>query len=541
MPQTVPIEYVDLFEFLEDYRAHLSQLQYTAPLEGAAVGDDVTLAVRVPVLGDVVMVPARVMAPMGGQAGLQLDPDDPNGLPRLEGFYRFVGQLVEAMLRSGRFKVTGQWAEGAQPHVVAPAAAAASRPGAPATTGPELGAATHTGVLNERGLTELLMKLYQERAVGVLRIEGGVAARRAYFKQGGIVAWDAEPVLEEECLGVLLVRAGRLNQDQLKQTLAMMNETGMKQGECLIEMGVYTFPQIVMSLMTQVEIVTKNVFGEPGGTCSFHPASDLGRDFITPPMKSPGFLFKYYKRHFATIKQEAVIALETPLRDSYTRLAKANWDDFRLTKAERGLIDILNRQSYRFREVFRVSNVGRNATSQILLTLVEMGTLGFVDSEDIEQIATRWRAQLGRKLLLQRDQNPFEMLELHWTSRTRQVEDAFRRLRNEYENYGRGKELPPDIETMRTDILQNLQGAYEVVKDTPLRQATRKKHYEPQQHEFSADLLFTQGEMLMVRQQWDTVIDNFERAIELMPNVAKYRQLLQQAKKKKRSSSSADG
>ena len=539
MPETVPIEYTDLFEFLEDYRANLSQLQYTASMPSASVGDDVALAVRVPVLGEVVMVPGRVMAPMGGQVGLQLDPEDPNGLPRLEGFYRFVGQLVEEMLLSGRFKVAGQWAAGAAPQV-----AAASPPGrvaAAASVSAELGEATHRGQVNESDLTKLLMQLYTDRAVGVLEVQGGVAMRRAFFKQGGIVAWEAEPVLEEECLGVLLVRSGRLTEDQLKQTLSMMNETGMKQGECLIEMGVYTFPQIVMSLMTQVEIVTKNLFGEPGGSYSFHPRKDLGRDFITPPMKSPGFLFKYFKRHFATIKHEEVLALETPLRDSYTRLGEANWDDFRLSKVERGLIDILARKSYRYREVFRVSNVGRNATSQALLTLVEMGVLSFVDDEDTEQIATRWRAQLGRKLLLQRDQNPFEMLEIHWTSRTTQVEDAFERLCAEYEGYGRGKVLPPDVDALRQDILTNLRGAYELVKDTALRQDTRKKHYEPQQHEFSADLLFSQGEMLMVRQQWVTVIDNFERAIELMPTVPKYRQFLQQAKKKQRSSGSVDG
>jgi hypothetical protein len=124
VPATVAIEYADLFEFLEDYRSNLSQLQYTVALEGAKVGDDVALAVQVPVLGETVMVPARVMAPLPSGAGLQLDPDAPDGLPRLEGFYRFVGQLVEAMLRSGRFKVAGEWGE---PSVQRPTAARSTR------------------------------------------------------------------------------------------------------------------------------------------------------------------------------------------------------------------------------------------------------------------------------------------------------------------------------------------------------------------------------------------------------------------------------
>lgn len=542
MPETVPIQYSDLFEFLEDYRANLSQLQYTVPLAGTKVGDDVTVAVTVPVLGDTVMVPGRVMAPMKDQAGLQLDPDAADGLPRLEGFYRFVGSLVEAMLVSGRFKVTGQWAEGATPQIAAPSATPAPAGGARPEAAPaELSAADSQGTVTLEGLTDLFMRLYQERVTGVLRIAGGVAVRRAYFKSGGIVAWEAEPVLEQECLGVLLVRAGRLQEDQLKKTLTMMNDTGMKQGECLIEMGVFTFPQIVMALMTQVEIVTRNVFGDVGGTWSFHPTPNLGRDFITPPMKSPGFLFKFYKKYFATIPQEQVEALETPRRDRYTKLQEANWDDFRLSKSERGLIDILSKRSYRYREVFRVSNVGRNLTSQILLTLVEMKSLTFVDVEDLDQLASRWRKTLDRKLMLQRDQNPFELLEVHWTSRTPQVEEAYQRLIAEYEGYGRGKVLPDDVETMRKQILANVEEAYLATKTKDARVETRKKHYEPQQHEFSADLLFKQGEMLMVRHLWDEVIEGFERAIELQPGVAKYRQFLKQAQQKKRSSGGGGG
>ena len=343
MPETVSIQYGDLFEFLEDYRTNISQLSYsvgmpTTPLE---VGDDVVLQITVPVMDEVVAVHGRVMAPMGDRAGLQLNPDDGDGLPRLEGFYRFVGRLVESMLVSGRFKVTGQWASGAAP-AGAPRAAAAPA-GAPAPPSAlDLPAASLNGTMGRKELTELFMQLYREKAMGVLQVQGPQGLRRAWMKQGGIVAWESEPVIEEECLGVLLARAGKITEEQLKQTLQMMNETGMKQGECLIEMGVFTFPQVVMSLMTQVELITRNVFSEGTGTWSFHPMPALLQDFVTPPLKSPGFLFKFFKRHFSTMPADELTALEAPLMDRYTVLSDYNWDDFRLSKTERALVDILS-------------------------------------------------------------------------------------------------------------------------------------------------------------------------------------------------------
>ena len=150
-----------------------------------------------------------------------------------------------------------------------------------------------------------------------------------------------------------------------------------------------------------------------------------------------------------------------------------------------------------------------------MLALMELGLFDLVDEEDEAQVHNRMVSQLEKKLLFMRDQNPFERLETHWTSRTAHVEKAYRRMKDEYENYSKGAVLPSEAESFRRQILDNIEEAYESLKSTAVRQETRKKYYEPMQHEFSADLLFKQGEMLIVRELWEEALDNFERAIEL--------------------------
>ena len=227
--------------------------------------------------------------------------------------------------------------------------------------------------------------------------------------------------------------------------------------------------------------------------------------------------------------------MQAPIMDQYTQLAQeVNWDDMRMKKVELGLIDILRKKSYRYRSIFTVSNMGRNQTVPILLALVQLGVLEFVASEDTTQVEGRWRQQLDTKLGHQNEQDPFEVLEVHWTSGTEKVKASYERMKKEYENFARGKELPSDVEAMRQKILENIEVAFVAVKDKASRQATRKKHYEPQQHDFSADLLFRQGEMLLVRHKYVEAIDDFERAVELMPGVAKYKQMLQKAQAKSR-------
>ena len=113
----------------------------------------------------------------------------------------------------------------------------------------------------------------------------------------------------------------------------------------------------------------------------------------------------------------------------------------------------------------------------------------------------------------------------------RHIESRIKRLgKNEYTNFAKGAKLPKELDDIRTEILKNVEDAYAVLMDLDSRQMERKKYYEPQQHEVNAELLFKQGEMLMVRHEWVQVIDNFERAIELMPGEPKYRKFLADAK-----------
>ncbi len=535
MPLSVPISYGDLFEFLQDYRQQFGSLSYSAPsTEPAHIGDDATLLVEVPVMDERIQLRAQVTAASNGQVELRLFEDD-DGLGQLEGFYRFVGQIVEQMLVSGRFKVVGQWEDGAAPMVVggaaAPgqvAAASASEYTDPATLGPAASSGKNT--LEE--LTELLMRLYQDGSNGVIEFKSEDGRRLAYVKKGGIVQFINDPVVEEECLGALLNRAGRIDKEQLNRSLQMMNDTGDKQGQCLIEMGVLTFPQLVMSLMTQAEIIARNVMSSGEGTWGWWPLNALPNSIVTPPMKTPGFLFGFYKRHFATVTRDELERRTGEVMDKYCVLSSSvNWGDMRLKKVESRFMDILGGRSWRFREVFTVSNLGRGTTEQILLALLDMGMLEIVEEEDRGQIEARWRDQLERKLLFMRDQNPFEVLEAHWTSRTAQVTASYERMKAEYKNFAKGAKLPDDVDKTRLAVLDNIEQAFQALKTVEVRQETRKKHYEPMQHDFSADLLFRQGEMLMVRARWEDALENFERAIELMPNEGKYRKFREMARK----------
>jgi hypothetical protein len=526
VPETVPIQYGDLFEFLEDYRASISQLQYSLP---AAVrsrkGDDIALAVAVPILEEVITLYGRI-----GDGGIHIDPESGDGMSRLEGFYRFVGQVVESMLVSGRFQVTGQWAAGGAAGAVGAAAAAGETP----SPDVPVGQALLSGDLNEKSLTSLLMELYRTKARGILEITSDAGKRVAYVDKGGIVQWASDPIVQEECLGVLLARAKKIDKGQLRKSLELMNSTGQQQGQCFIDMGVLTFPQLVVSLMTQVELITRGIMRSPAGTYAFHPLAKLSKSYVTPPMKAAAFLFSYYRKAFTNVSAQTLDDRVAGYMDRYTVLAKdVPIGDMKLKKKEAKFLSIIGARSYRFREIFTVSNLGRAVTLQALLTLIELEMLQFVEGEDLVQRLEGFEKSLKAKILSMDEASPFDILELHWTSLDHQVKEGYETRISEWKRFGRGTELPPELEAMRKKILDTLDVAYGAIGETGKRVLIRKRYYEEQQHEFSADLLFAQGEMLMVRGRWDDVIDCFSKASELRPREGRYKQMLNVARNKK--------
>jgi hypothetical protein len=529
--RSVPIQYNDVFLFLEDYRTSIRASQYTIPTpEPVERGDEVELQFSVPLLDGVVSLSGHVIAPMGQHAGVQLDLSVGDGMARLEGFYQFVGRFVESMLTSGRFQVTGQWAPGAVPVAGGAGAAGAGGSSEGVPESGSLGTPSLKGEVNEGELTELLMTLYREKLTGVLEIVGDEGRRVGFVRKGGFMCWLSDPIIEDECLGVLLTQAKRLSPDQLRESLQMMSDTGTLQGECFIELGFLTFPQMVMSLMTQVEIITRNVFVTSSGKYAFYPRERLDRNFPNPPMKTPGFLLSYIKRVYASTSAEEVEAEYKPLLDQYSMLATdVSWDDMRLKKQEKALVGILQKKSYRFREIFSVSSMGRGQTLQILMALVRLGVIEFASQEDSAQVLGRLSEQLRGKATFQQTQHEFDLLEVHWTSCTPQVEEGYRKMHAEYEAFGRGLDLPEQAEAHRQEILANIERAYAALKQPSSRKEVRKKYYEPQQHEANAELMSKKADLLIVRNAWEEVLDQFERAIELMPTVAKYKADLKKA------------
>src|SRR5512141_1234284 len=90
------------------------------------------------------------------------------------------------------------------------------------------------GTLKVFSLTDIFQVLGLQRKSGVLTVEGEDDTVTISFLGGSVVAAESAKRRLDNRLGTLLVRAGRLGEDQLAQVLDLQKETQQRLGFLLI-------------------------------------------------------------------------------------------------------------------------------------------------------------------------------------------------------------------------------------------------------------------------------------------------------------------
>ena len=520
-----------LMDFLEAYRTDIRDGFISVPADGEfQAGAACVVTVDVPVFEEQLQINGEIVDVVEEGIVVRLSESE-EGFEYLGWLYELCGRFIEDMLATGRFKIAGRPPAEAAAEGGATVAAAAMTGG---EDGVPIGATPlDSGEFDQMICRDILMEAYREKFNGVIRVDHPLGTTTVFFEKGGPVQVRDDPVVVDETLGVMLVQAGRITEQQFQKSLQEMNRTGKLQGECLVDMGLLNFPVLVMSLMRQTEMKVLRLYNNAEGSYAKFALDRHKTKFVTPPLKVPAALYKMIKGRLGDLGFEELAERQKPFLDMYSKLSvDFPVDDLQMKKTELEFLQIVGRRSYRLREIFAVSNMGRNLTALTSLALMDMGILRFQDDEDTTQIVQNFRTRFSTKLSVMADQNLFERLEVHWAARSADVDTGYQRLQAKWKKMGSPHTLPTDIEEMRVRIFEELEKAYEILRSTSARQEYRHEVYEKQQIAFSADVFYRQAELLMISERWNEVLENTERAVELMPDMRKYQGALDQIRRK---------
>lgn len=389
------------------------------------------------------------------------------------------------------------------------------------------------GRLGDRSLRDALMELAIARATGLLTLElpdGRV--RWGLWYKGGPVGWRAEPIDEQEVLGVLLFRAGQITKEQLAQSIEIMESTGGRQGEALIDMGVFGFAQLVLLLQKQTEFVLQRVLRETAGVWSFTILDDLPEKYINPPLRVASLLFRALRTHAKEMPAEELAGALREWLDRYVFLAQGServFEEMKLTTEEQAFVKIVQGTSFRLRELFAVSSLSRTGTAGMVWALADLNLLEFRDEEAAERMDERVAREVEGRMAGVGKGTLFDMLDLHWICTGPEVEAAYKKLSDDFRP-DRTARWDPKYAAKVVEIRASFEKAYAELRNDTKRREYRATIVERSKIEQSAEMLCRKGELALMKETPREAVDCYSKAQELLPTNAECRDGLNQAR-----------
>ena len=387
------------------------------------------------------------------------------------------------------------------------------------------------GQMSDRSLRDAMVGLAVERSTGLLTIKypNGII-RYGYWLRGGPVGWRTEPMQEDEVLGVLLYKAEQITSEQVKASLEIMKTDGCRQGEALVDMGLLDFAMLIRVLGKQNEFILQKVMSDRQGEWTFHVLEKLPEQFLSSPLKVPTLLFRALYAHVREMRSAEIGRKIEPNLDKYLAISTESEHvlaEMQLGKKEQGLIEVIQSNSWRLREVFSVSPLGRGATSGLLWCLDELALLTFSDQEDLARTKARIAEQIDRKKK-QLQSSYFDILEVHWVCLKSEVQEAYERLKVQYETE-RFAMLEPWQEEELERINARMDEAFATLENDAGRRRYRAEVIEKDAILNSAEMLGKQGEMAIMRRDRAAACGAFAKAAELIPGESSFRDGLRRA------------
>ncbi len=160
------------------------------------------------------------------------------------------------------------------------------------------------GDLKEQSLPAILVHLNSIRATGTLRVQTGTFEKKMYLIEGNVIF--ASSTYEDDRLGEMLLKAGKINLEQYNRSVEMLKKTGKRQGAILVELGYLTPRDLFWGVKYQVQEIICSLFQLETGQYEFISDDVPEDEVITLKISMGKLIFEGVRRinNWTRIKRE---------------------------------------------------------------------------------------------------------------------------------------------------------------------------------------------------------------------------------------------
>jgi tetratricopeptide (TPR) repeat protein len=387
---------------------------------------------------------------------------------------------------------------------------------------------------------EVLGRLYQKRATGVIECSKGYRQKSVYLRSGYPVFIESN--LVSECLGSLLVRSKVITQSQCDTSLRMMMSTGKSQGSVLIEMGCISPRNLDRVLDLQQQRKLFNLFSWEEGEYKFKPGVPAPESRIKLNMTSAAAIHKGIQTQF---KPQRVIWQLNNYMDSLViphPHPRLRFQKMELNQEEELVLSQI-RGDKTLRQL-RDDTQDRDCLYKLIYAFACAGMIVFDKprnkDKEVRESKNKERERLARKIHEMKGQDYHEQLGLDLAAQPSKIERVFNLHAKQYGPEHVGREDSTQIRLLRSEIFKTLSTAYDMlIGDSQNADDQRTPEFKQVKGALDPNNVlteFTRAEELARRGQaamrsrdyaWAKVL--YQQAVKLCPEIGEYRAELARA------------
>ena len=159
------------------------------------------------------------------------------------------------------------------------------------------------GSLKDFQLADILIGLQRSTKTGILEIKSGSTVREIFIENGDMIFATSNN--EDDRLGELLVKEGKITLEEYNQSSLLLTKTGERLGKILVELGCLTPKELFEVVRHQTEEIILSLFSLEEGRFEFQEKPIPQEEIITLRISVANIIYHGIKRitNFVYIKQ----------------------------------------------------------------------------------------------------------------------------------------------------------------------------------------------------------------------------------------------
>src|SRR4030067_1010050 len=393
-------------------------------------------------------------------------------------------------------------------------------------------------------LPYIINSIREENTTGILRLTNQNIKKDLFIKGGYIIF--ATSNRDEERLGDILLKSGKINKEQYDISVRVLKETGKRQGQILLEQKFISAKELLTFIRHQIKEIIMELFSWEKGEYEFIPGELPMEEVITLDISTGNIIIEGIKK----INNLTIIRSGLPSVNSIPALSSNPlniFQDVELDSDVKNILLLINGKN-RLKDICNISSLPEfDALKNIYL----LYPTGFIlnktegvktlkeEAIELEPIKTSEESvdieKIHNAFSLLKEQNNYEILNVKETAAEAEIKKAYFRLAKEYhpDRHLNLKEKSADIKNKLEALFARITEAYNILIDDEKKReydislaARFIKHREKEETKEDninkAKAQFIIGKKNMDKGNFWGAADALRWAIRLDPNNARY-------------------